>query len=1163
MKRTQILELLCNIRATWVSFASIVMFVALGVGLYSGLCWTGQSVKQATNAAYEEGNLHAFEMAFPYGFTDEDIDAIRSLDGVDAAEPGYASAQSIELDGKSYSASMRSLTRDIDAPTVDEGALPENDGEIAIDSLFASSHGLSVGDSISFAHDAADDSQSATNGMKYLINDTFKITALVTSPAYLACSTEYFGVSPTGGAIDVLAYVPETAFNRSAFNDAYVTLEVSSSELRGLDVYSDEYRAKSDEIQQRIEQLGESRADARYRDVIAAAQAKIDEGQARLDAARQQLEDGAQRLTDAQSEVDANTRKLEDAQLELNVTSKMLTSQDSMTQEALDQAAAQIERYQKTYDNAAANVQQKVKQVDELESEAKAVVAFSNASRAALRTLEQRRDELAEAYASGAIDNEEYDEQLEEACATFRTDMRKAGDALKTDAPKAYAQNQKAIDALLAACDLMSGATCDISMTQISRMLDTLDSVSSTATAAAQQARSAADEATAQMNSAKASLDEVRSLYAQRRASYNAQMASARGQVSQGQTQVDSGKQQLADAQIQIDSKKAELEAAQDEYDEGVAKLQQAQDQVSKTATMSWTVTPAYYNGTVQATNEMVGVLYRLRFSMASLFVIVGLLVCYSAVSRIVHEQITQIGTKKAIGFYAHEITLSYLAYTATAVVLGALLGIAVGAAIVEPILIPTMNQCVIDDPAPIVSLPDYLAVSLIDLALILLSTWIACRGVLKRQAVELLQGERPPANRTRFYERWRLWRRLGLLAQTVVNNCVNDKRRVLGTLVGVAGCTALIVSAITMDDNVNASFDKQLADVCAYNAVVYCDPDENDSESTPDATAATPNAAEQTSDDAAAQQQAKPSVGAYLDSEGLEHAAVQRKTFALDKPDGTQGVVRVYTPADPNAFGKLFRLNTYDTPAGTGVLEGAWVCSSYANFFGAKVGDIVEIENAAGQKFEIPIAGFFEYYSSLSAIVLSPAAYERITGSAVEYNAYLVDARDLDSTAFQQQLAESTVDFAGYSDEAASIRSISAMFNNLSFTMVAIYIALSALMAIIVLLNLNVMFINEKKRELIVLMINGYSQRDAKRYIYRDTIVMTVVGIALGCALGCVMGYFSVASLENSSLCMLKTPSLKACLTGAVLCAAFSAIVSAISLRRISKFSLTDINRF
>lgn len=1203
MKRTQLLELLCNIKATWVSFVSIVMFVALGIGLYSGLCWTGEDIKNVTDNAFKQGNLHAFEMAFPYGFTDDDIQAIRNVEGVDDVDPGYASGQTLELGEKTYAASVRSLTEHVDVLTVDKGTLPTKNDEIALNTLFAQEHGISVGDTVSFARDGEDGN---SDGMKYLVNGDFKVTALVTSPAYQAKNSRYFGVSASGGSIDVLSYVAEGAFNRSAFNDAYVTLEVSAGELSGLNVYSSEYAAKSNEIKQRIEALGQTRADQRYREIIAQAQAKIDDGEAKLADARKQIDDGTQKLADAQDQVNQNTRKLEDVQLELDVTLRMLNNQDSMASDALMQVSEQIASAQRKMQEAQAQASESVARVGVLESEANAISRFSTSSRASFNKLNSRFDELKQQRDAGEIDSDTYDDQLDAACTEFRTEIAASGDELKRDAPDLYEKNSNVIDGVLSSCSYVTPLSVELALPQLSRSFELVDGVASMATTSAETARQAADDATAQMNEAQRSLDEATALYAKRKAEYDAQISQARGQVASGQAQVDSGKEQLSDAQSEIDSKRGELTSAQNEYDQGKQQLQDAKDAVSQTVSMSWIITPAYYNGSIQAIAEMTGVLSNLRFSMASLFVIVGLLVCYSAVSRIVHEQITQVGTKKAIGFTNREITCSYLLYTGIAVLIGAALGIAVGMAVVEPLIIPTMNQTMVPDPLPMFGLTDFLSVAVVDLVLILASTWFACRGVLKRDAVELLQGERPPSNRTRFYERWRLWRRLGLFTQTVVNNCVNDKRRVIGTLVGVAGCTALIVSAVTLNNNVNDSFNKQLTEVCTYDAVVYCNPDENtaaDGEAAGDSAANAGSAVAGVSDanaigvtaaeedtgvgaegssvngsdalSAAAASKAgesvatttstsgKPSVNEYLTEQGLSHAAVQKKSFALDKPDGTQGFVTVYTPANPDAFNELFHLKTFARNAGTGVLDGAWVCSSYANYFGAKVGDIIEIENAAGQKFQIPIAGFFEYYSATSAIVLSESAYERIMGSDVVYNAYLVDARDRDASAFQANLAECTSDFASYSNEAQSTKSISTMFNRLSSTMVGIYIALSALMAVIVLLNLSVMFIDEKKRELIVLMINGYSQRDAKRYIYRDTIVITAVGILLGCALGCAMGYLSVSSLENSTLCMMKTPNVWACLIGAGLCAVFSAAITAISLRRIDKFDLTDINRF
>ncbi|MBQ3302603.1 MAG: hypothetical protein IJH04_10775, partial [Eggerthellaceae bacterium] len=126
----------------------------------------------------------------------------------------------------------------------------------------------------------------------------------------------------------------------------------------------------------------------------------------------------------------------------------------------------------------------------------------------------------------------------------------------------------------------------------------------------------------------------------------------------------------------------------------------------------------------------------------------------------------------------------------------------------------------------------------------------------------------------------------------------------------------------------------------------------------------------------------------------------------------------------------------------------------------------------------------------------------------------------------------------------------------------VAIYLALAALMAVVVLLNLNEMFIDEKKRELIVLMINGFSVKDAKHYISYDNIVLTAIGIIAGIVLGCVMGSVTVLAIEPSTATFIKAVDGWAVGIGIVGSAALALIMSMIALRRIPKFDLTDINK-
>ncbi len=1143
MKRTQIIELLNNIRVTWVSFVSIVMFVALGIGLFCGLTWTGQALQLQTSSIFNENNLHTFEMSFPYGFTSSDIKAVKKVKGVSQVEPGYLCSQIARIRRSSYTVNVRNLPKKVDKLIIKSGKLPKNKKQIAIEYNFAKDKGLKVGDKISFKHDKKSDD----DGMKYLKNGTYTISALVISPSYLASSNSTRGASTMGTTVDVVAWTVESAFDRSAFNDSYVTLLVKCGAIATGDVYGTSFADRANEVKARIDKIGAKRAQKRYNKIIKDAKAEIDAAEAKLAAAQEQIQSGSDQIDAAQKTINSKTRELEDAQLELKVSSKLLSQQKSTTKDALNQVKSALDKYEKIYKSTRERFDAKIAEVQKLKEQTNAGQTVVSAVDSVISSLEDEKKDLDKQLNEGKLTREQYEEKLKKLCTDFNDSMDSSYTVIKEDGDEFYEMSKDVIDGFFGVAHVESD-TFDEDIQKIKDKRTDLANVTTVADKAIERLQKEADAIQTEMDNLKASLDAVNSAYEAKRAEYESKIAAAEGQIASGKAQVASGKSQIKSAQSQLNEKRGELKDARAQYKEGRSKLKDAKDQVSQTVEMNWIVTSTEYNGAVMMVDELTSMLTRLRASLAGLFVVVALFVCYSAISRIVHEQVTQLGTKKAIGFNNREITLSYLSYSGLAVIIGAALGVAIGTLVVEPLAAPSLNWFVFETPGAVFTPLVFCAITVITLALILACTWLACRGILKRNAIELLQGEKPPVNRTRFYEKWNLWKRLGLFTQTVVNNCVNDKRRVFATLVGVAGCTALIVVAFTLSEDTTLSFDRQLNEIYGFDSIVYCNPTENTASSTKKAKAAKKNK--------------RTTVDEYLTKQGYEHTAVKRITYALNQPNKRQNAMNVYITADPEGFAKLFHMNTAFGNGGTAAVDGAWVSEGYANAFGAKVGDTIELQNAAGQTFEVPIAGFFEFHSTMNFMVISSSAYERIMGSDVTYNAYIVNTNDSELGPLRRAMKKKTKDFVSISSEKQWLVFASESFSRLSGTIVAIYVGLSALMALIVLLNLNIMFIEEKKRELIVLMINGYSLRDAKRYIYRDNIAMTAVGIVLGCLVGIVAGYFSVKSAENTAICLIKDPSLKACLIAAALCSLFTAVVTAISLRRISKFKLTDIGK-
>ena len=1122
--------------------------------------------------------------------------------------------------------------------------------------VYAKSHDLSVGDTITLTHDgdegdatagdaadgegdaaagdaAGDASATASDGMANLKTDTYTVTAIVYNSASLLDSEGALGMNDEGRNVSCLLFVPEQTFDLADIDNCYNVAEVRCDELRAYSYYSDEYLSRADEIAEAVKQAGSSRAAERSQAVVAKAQAKVDDAAAELEAARRQVADGTDQLDAAQDQISQSVSELESAQAKLEATTELLASQSSANAALVSQTQAQIAETQALHDEAAAQLAAKqVEYATALSTygatyqQAVAAQTYVATVDAALTSLDSTKVGLDAKLEAGEIDQASYEVALAYACGEFDQAAQGAAAKLQQGAPAFYERNQSAISAIAMGYVPYSGDydeslhACYLNLAEVKASQAQLQQQA----AQDQQAAEALKDEVVALNTKVAALQgSITAAQAQLDATssaLNAQVAAGQAQAAEGSAQIAGGQAQVESGQAELDERRSELAQATERLEASTAELKSAQERVDSISEMSWSVTSSRSNTCVRGVSKTSDSIRNLRVSMASLFLVVGLLVCYSAVSRIVHEQVVLVGTKKANGFYDREVTMGYLAYSALAVLAGCVLGAALACFGLEGVLLHALHYTVLPQPGAVFVLSDLLVIGGVELALIELATLFACRSVLKASAIELLQGGQAPSSSKRFYERWGVWRRLGLFTQTVINNCVNDRRRVLATVVGVAGCCSLIVCALYLKDNVDTSIARQTSTVFTFDGVVYADVDEEEAaaqtssgdgaaetdaaETSADgagaaetslgeagasetdavetgaaeADAAETSAVQTSSGDSAAEMSAAEmgaaetsasgvpastsTVSGVLNAEGLAHAAVMRKTLSLRQPNGDYTVANVTVPRNFEDFGELFHLYAEQATDGVQVpVDGVWMSSGYARYFGAKVGDAITLTNSLGQSYEVPIAGFFECHTTHLAIVMSASAYERYLDETPAYNAYLVDSGEQGLDALVGELRGAS-DFGGCEDVMTDVRLLKKSSVNLTMTIVGIYVALAVLMAVVVLLNLNVMFINEKKFELIVLMINGYSTRDAKRYVYRDNIVITAIGIVIGCVLGLAAGDYSLRSCEAVSIAFVHQMSWLAVACGAVLTALFSAAVTATALRKIDNFSLTDINK-
>ena len=1081
------------------------MFVALGVGVFTGIFWVGPALKATVSDEYAQASLHHYQIGYPYGLTDDNLAQLRQVEGVTDVEAGRISTVNYSADDDIYTVKIQTLGSQMDVPTVIEGSLPTKANEIALKSTFAEQVGLGVGDTMTFVHDADKDSKKGDkekdpDGMKQLTADAFKITGLVESAEYVAVSNETYGFTDTGsGTIHGIAWAPAAAFDSDAFEGGYPIVNIRSAELEGVDPFAYADKKSETGLYGRIVELGDDLSVARYDELHDKAQEQIDDAEKKVSDGLKKIEDGKKKLDQgredlAQARIDYKNA-IADGEAQLNAAYKKLQSGEAKKAKAEKKLASARSKVR--------NAESKLKRLDSDKATMRSEAASMKSYRA--KQVKLLKD--------GKITRAKYNARLDKDGAARSKKLKPI--------VKRYGYKMPTIDH-------------ENYQTAITICREGSDAV--------EEAEVKVEGKTMTVAQARHKIAQAKSKIADGEAQLSQQSAKLRdgwAQYYAGRDELESqrvdGKKQLEDAKAELKKAKTKILDSRQKIRDARPKIAEAKKDLEALKKYQWQVDWQTDNFGAVEVATFSGVTDRLSFSMAALFVIVGLLVSYSAIGRLVREQIMQIGTKKALGLRNREITISFLLYAALAVVVGAIVGYIVAVFGVEKIIGDALAaRFTFDALPPYFDIVVAIIALVIELVLVLGAAWLSCRSILKRHAVELLKGEEPPSGKTRFYEKWGIWEKLPLYTQTMVNNCVNDKKRVFSTVVGIAGCTALVVTAITLNNDVLASYDKHYEDTYGFDTIAFVDDEVENS----------------------ASEAAK-----VVEGEGGTTALALRRSQAIELPDGTQGAMKVVVPDDLESFQKLYHINSTSGAEVDLSADGAWVSRAYESHAGGKVGDFVMVKGLDGVMRPIQILGFYDFYLTYNEMVMGREAYEKAFETDYKPNVVYADKGEAGFETLKSKL-KGVDGFVEAIDDKTGQHGVFSDFSDVSGAVVLIYLVLAVLMAVVVLLNLNVMFIDEKKRELIVLMINGFSVKQAKKYISNDNIVLTVLGIICGLIVGAIMGIITVGSIEPITAFFLKVVDGPALLIAVVVSAVLSIIMSLIALRRIPAFKLTDINK-
>ena len=1172
MKKTRWIVLLRDIRKTWVSFLSIIVFVSLGVAIFLGIKWNEPALSQAMDRYLDEHRYHDLQMVFPYGFTEDDAAAVAALDGVSAVEGAYNAYGTAQVGGDRCILNIQSLTDTMDHAEVLEGELPAAADEVAVERLLAEALELHLGDTLPIS--------ALRGGKPCLKNSEFTITAIVEHPSFTRTETDYSrGFTDIGdGSADGYVLVAKTAFDTEMYDGCFSQLLIRGTGLDALNSLGSVYQQKAGALKEKLEALGAQRAALRSDDLydrageqIADAEQELADGQQELESGKQEYADGEKRLdaakvqiADGEKQIAENEKKLADgkqqyadglaayadgaaqlragratltAELEENGYPTDLDEAEKQLKTDREKAAdikdllmrtlTQVELYNEDHDSAS---EEEIKQilVDTLEllgvSEDINVETTQDAKKAV-----EKAQEYLKKYGSDAV-----------VTATVNVLLP----YLKLTADQAGVNTLlgrlDAADILLASYTMLDK---DTRLTLLMTIVVNENPDLSVAPETLQALIDVVDDSLAQLDKGLKGIADYRA--------GAAALSAASARLAEASRQIEEGEQQLADA-------KKKLAQAKRDYAAGTQKLAQArQDIADGEQTLAentrlladaqaeledfvryeqWTVQIRTDNPSVATAKFYAQSSRRLCYSMALLFVFVGLMVCFTSITRSINESQTIAGVQKALGFRSREILAHYMAYSLLAAAIGVLVGYALGFFGIESVVNDAYAKLyVIGAITNVYVVPEALVIAVVELALIALATWLPCRKLLRRPAVELLKGENYAGGRTRFYEKWRVWQRMSLYTQTTVNNLMNDGARIIATLVGITGCTALIVMSLSLRSSILSTPVRHFERIWIYDASLVSD-------------TAVPGG-----------HQALEQV---LDESGADYTSVRREAVYIRDETGTLNKADLIVPEDAEDLRAFIHLDDYRTGRPLSLTDdGVIVSYTYAKHYGLKAGDTLHLLDTAGRSHDCVVSGISQHYLSSMQVVMTPSCYQHLRGWAAQSNTLYLRYGAADRNAVAQKL-QTTEGYFSLTDESAKWIAKFQEFSGSVMLVVYIGLSLSVTMALLVLLNLNIVCVNEKTNELVVMRINGFSIRAVKAYLYRDNIVLTALGILGGVGIGLALGRCVLEILQKIGDNFYTTPNLTDCLIGAGLAALFSLATNLIALRRVNTLSVSDLSR-
>ncbi len=1119
-----------TIRRSLGRYIAIVAIIALGAGLFTGLRVTKVDMIATVQRYTDQQNMFDLQVLNSYGWTDDDVFALSQTEGIADLEGTISLDVLVHMgDGEDRAFKLLSIPERLNRPELDQGRMPAAPDECVVEGYHFDQSVIGKQLYIS--------DNNTENTLDAMAHGCYTIVGTVSSPLYL--NMQRGSTSIGSGSIAAYCYIPREGFDQDIYTEINLTLEGDYA------VYSDEYDNAMDDMAVKLKELCQPLARQRYEDVLLQAEDayadglnKYLDGMAEFREARkealEELDSAEATLLSSQEEIDDNRKLLEDGLAQIDEAQKTLTeSRATLTESRLTLANTRSETYaqlaeasselMKNYKEALAGKQQVdagLAQIDsglvQLESGLTQIESGLSLINVMLPILETSRDAAQRALDSAAAMGAEEETivylqtNLDEIDAQLEDYTAQRDELLATQA-EVQAQYDDAIaqrDELLATQTALTNGieTIELGFRELEQSQLSADNQFAAAEAQIdagelqlEEGQRQLDERWAEAEAGLPQLEEAEAELAEGKATFETEKADALAQLEEAEAELADARQQLCDARRTIDDMDPPTVYA-----------------LTRNTNLGYVV--------FESDSDIVAGVAKI---FPAFFLAVAALICITTMTRMIDEERTQIGILKALGYSSRAIMGKFLGYSGSASILGCSLGLVLGCYLFPQVIWFAYSIMYKFSPQLTLSydLPTFAFIFLSYTGLTFLVTWYCCRRELKEVPAELIRPKAPAAGKALFFENMRFWKNMKFLNKVAVRNVLRYKQRLAMMLLGIGGCTSLLVTGFGLKDSVVGITDNQFGTVTVYDMAVTF------SEAVP----------EQRQEDFRAHVRGQADRVLFCEQGGIDILFENK----------IKNVYFLATDADLEGF---IDLHSGDRAVSMPGPNEVVLSIGVARSMGINLGDDIILRNSDQQELRLRVSGIYDNHVNNYAIVSGSTLRQQWDRSPEEQSAFVLAGPGQDI----HELGASITGFGGVlnvSINADIAGQVGGMIEALDAVIVLV-VACAGLLAGIVLYNLTNINIKERIREIATIKVLGFNAAETGSYVFKENLALTFLGTIVGLFGGkglhaLVMSYVRIDMVWFGNVINWQSYLIAAVLT----------IVSALIVDFVMYFQLEKIN--